>query len=436
MKRPLGFFQTPLLLTCLLLVSQLIARAEPQDPAEPGYVPERIILTWTGDPTRTQAATWRTEKPAGKPTGEIAPLTSQPEFKTSITTTIAIATTVELDAPDKTANYYSVNFENLTPDSEYCYRVGDADTKTWSEWNVFRTASNKQKPFKFLYLGDEQNHIKSLWSRAIRTAFTRNPDIRCIVHAGDLIQYADNDSQWGDWFYSMGWIAATVPSIPTPGNHEKKDATGGGDKDTLSKFWRPQFALPLNGPKGLKYLEETAYYVDFQGVRFVSVDSNYYRDKQQQNWLAEVLKNNSNQWTIVTHHYPLYSTGREGDKPGLCEALRPIYEKYKVDLVLQGHDHTYGRTHKLLEDKIASPDGPGVIYAVSVSGPKMYDLSPLHQQLMAKMLANTQLYQIIEVSEKELIYTSYSIDGAVVDRFRLVKKAGGTSTYINEAPQP
>jgi hypothetical protein len=422
----------------LLLVSQLTTGAEQQDPAMPGYVPERIILTWAGDPARTQAATWRTEKPAAKPMGEIAPLIAQPEFKASVKKIAAIATTVELDSPEKTASYYSVNFENLTPDTEYCYRVGDAVTKTWSEWNVFRTASNQQKPFKFLYVGDAQNHIKSLWPRAIRMAFTRNPDIRCIVHAGDLIQHANDDSQWGDWFYSLGWIAAIVPSIPTPGNHEMEDDTGSSGTNRLSRFWRPQFALPLNGPKDLKYLEETAYVVDLQGVRFVSVDSNYYRDKQQQNWLAEVLKDNSNRWTIVTHHYPLYSTGKESDrdKPDLREALRPIYEKYKVDLVLQGHDHSYGRTHKLLEDKIASPEEPGVIYVVSVSGQKMYSLNPLHQQLMAKTLGNTQLYQVIEVSEKELIYTSYSIDGAVVDRFRLVKKTGGISTYINETPQP
>jgi hypothetical protein len=434
----------------------------PQDPAVPGFVPERIILTWGGDPARTQSATWRTPQRAAKPSGEIARLVSAPDFKAAAKVTAEV-TSVELNPtrgiwqaasgtestapssdqggisqaePEQSAFYYSVTFENLEPDTQYCYRVGDAETRTWSEWNVFRTASDKSAPFKFLYLGDAQNHIKSLWPRAVRTAFTRYPDIRCIVHAGDLIQDANNDSQWGDWVYSLGWISATVPSLPTPGNHEMadgKDADGKKTK-TLSRFWRPQFALPLNGPADSKLLEETAYFIDLQGVRFVSVDSNFYKDAQQLQWLAGVLESNTNRWAIVIQHHPLYSTGRGRDASGVRNALRPIYEKHRVDLVLQGHDHTYGRTHKLLNDQVVDSSSPGVIYAVSVSGHKMYDLTETSRPLMAKMLANTQLYQIIEITGDRLTYTASSIDGVVVDKFQLIKSGNGNATYVNVHP--
>jgi len=39
-------------------------------------------------------------------------------------------------------------------------------------------------------------------------------------------------------------------------------------------------------------------------------------------------------------------------------ALAPLYEKYHVDLVLQGHDHVYARTHKIAQDRIVDPSAP------------------------------------------------------------------------------
>lgn len=35
---------------------------------------------------------------------------------------------------------------------------------------MFRTAAPGSEPFEFLYLGDAQNSIWSLWSRTVRTA--------------------------------------------------------------------------------------------------------------------------------------------------------------------------------------------------------------------------------------------------------------------------
>ena len=39
---------------------------------KPTLLPDRIILTWTGDPSRTQAVTWRTSTAVAKGLAEIA----------------------------------------------------------------------------------------------------------------------------------------------------------------------------------------------------------------------------------------------------------------------------------------------------------------------------------------------------------------------------
>ena len=61
---------------------------------------------------------------------------------------------------------------------------------------------------------------------------------------------------------------------------------------------------------------------------------------------------------------------------GLVEAWKPIIDKYEVDLVLNGHDHTYARGHVPIREKSGDSNKMGAVYVTSVSGPKQYSLDP------------------------------------------------------------
>ena len=74
--------------------------------------------------------------------------------------------------------------------------------------------------------------------------------------------------------------------------------------EMLSPFWRPQFVLPENG---IDELEETADYIDYQGVRIVVLNSNKKIEKQA-GWLEGVLVRNPNHWTIMVFHHPVHPT--------------------------------------------------------------------------------------------------------------------------------
>mgnify|MGYP001382734107 FL=1 len=106
------------------------------------------------------------------------------------------------------------------------------------------------------------------------------------------------------------------------------------------------------------------------------------------------------------------------------------YEKYGVDLVLQGHDHTYGRGHSPAYSKKGGDKGP--TYVVSVSGPKMYDLGL--DPWIERGASNTQLYQIIHVSEKSLKYEAFTATGELYDAFTLKKKSSGANKFKDQAP--
>lgn len=404
-------------------------KVKPKVLYRPTAVPDRIVLTWTGDPATSQAVSWRTDTSVKQAVAEIAVAEAGPKFKDKAQRVDASTTLLETDLGK--AHYHTAVFEELTPKTKYVYRVGDG--VNWSEWSHFRTASTEPEPFTFVYFGDAQNNVKSMWSRIIREAYSDAPKASFFLHAGDLINTADSDAEWGEWFYAGGWIHATLPCVATPGNHEYDEDAENEKIEHLTPHWRPQFAFPENGPKDL---EETAYYFDYQGVRFVSLNSNekYIR---QRAWLNKVLADHDNRWTIVTHHHPLYAAKPNRDNSLLRRVWQPIYDKHGVDLVLQGHDHSYARS-RLMSAKNKTTgvnyrdSETGAVYVVSVSGPKMYDVKK--RPFFARVAEDTQLYQIITVDGDELRYEARTALGDIYDGFTIRKQAGRANELVEHVP--
>lgn len=403
----------------------------------PTQQPDRVILTFAGDPATQQSVTWRSDTTVQAGIAEIAVADAAPLFVHNAKRTTA--KTERLDASavsgaEVMANYHSVTFTALQPDVLYAYRVGDG--VHWSEWFQFRTASREAKPFSFLYVGDAQNYILELWSRLIRAGFSKAPDARFIIHAGDLVSEAHSERQWHEWFTAGGWIHGMLPSVPVPGNHEYRPfapADPAQKESRLSVQWRPQFTLPLNGPADQ---QETAYFFDYQDVRFIALNSNR-KQEAQATWLDSLLAHNPNRWTVVSFHHPVFSTASERDNPQIRALWKPLFDKYGVDLVLQGHDHTYARGHSgpttqnVVSGTKARDSQTGTVYVVSVSGGKMYtfkkDAWDKYDARLERKAENTQLFQVIRVDGNTLRYQAFTATGDLYDAFDLTKtgKKGG-----------
>src|SRR5690606_34365105 len=103
-------------------------------------------------------------------------------------------------------------------------------------------------------------------------------------------------------------------------------------------------------------------------------------------WLDGVLAGNPQRWSIVLIHQPFHSPrGKERDDRHkvLRDALMPVMQRHGVDLVLQGHDHVYGRR--------ASDGNVPPVYTVSVAGPKQYLVSDDARRTMSPVGEDTQL---------------------------------------------
>lgn len=390
----------------------------------PSAMPDRIVLTWIGDAGTTRAVTWRTSTAVRRAFAEIAVADGGPRFREGARRVDAVTHPFRSDLSE--CHVHSAEFRELRPDTYYAYRVGDG--ANFSEWFQFRTAGAWEEPFSFVYFGDAQNDIRSLWSRVIREAGLSTPRAAFMVHAGDLVNRADSDALWGEWFLAGGWLNAVIPVVATPGNHDyaSEKKPDGSTVRRLSRHWRAQFTFPLNGPPGL---EETVYYLDYQNLRIVSLNSNE-RVEEQIPWMKKVLSEHNRTWTVVTFHHPIFSVAKERDNAALRNAWKPVFDRYGVDLVLTGHDHTYGRTGPPapVPGESVAADGPsaasGPVYVVSVSGPKMYEVGSKPRAAMARVAEGLQLYQVISIAGPVLRYEARTANGEVCDAFTLRKRPG------------
>lgn len=403
------------------------AQTSDLSPVRPGERPDRIVLNVTEDPATSMAVTWRTSTATRNGAAQLVLADPHPA---SVNNALAQpAKTEALSFGGLEAHYHSVTFTGLLPNTQYAYRVGEGEH--WSEWFQFTTAGTVADKLSFLYFGDVQTNILPLWSRVVRQAYRQAPEARLALYAGDLVNRANRDVEWGEWFAAGGFIHAQIPVMPTPGNHDHGTTEAG--ENLISVYWRPQFTLPENGPAGL---EESCYYTDVQGVRFISINTQRYElsdadRNSQREWLARVLADNPNKWTCILMHHPVYSTKRNRDNVMLRGDLKPLIDQYGVDLVLQGHDHTYVRGM----ENVPMPDGktPGTMYVVSVSGPKMSDV--LRADWMERVAGHTQLFHVVDVEGNVLRFSAFTATGELYDAFELHKTPGQANRLVNKIPE-
>ncbi|WP_186758215.1 purple acid phosphatase family protein [Echinicola salinicaeni] len=393
----------------------------------PTVQPDRIILNLAENPMEAVGINWRTATSEAVSYIEYAVATAGPEFRKiakRIEAKTSFLSSQQDDEPVIEANYHEGMLTGLEAGQTYVYRVGSE--KAWSEWFQF-TMPTAEGPLSLIYFGDAQNDVYSMWSRVIREAYFQFPKVDFMLYAGDLINHEDADYEWGGWFEAGSFIHASVPVMMTPGNHEYAKGV------FLSKHWRPQFNLPKNGPEGL---EEMAYEVNYPHLKVISLDGEQIDEipekrMAQVKWLREVLENDPKKWTIVTFHYPIYSTKPNRNNEDMQAYIQPILEEYGVDLVLQGHDHAYARGRVLNVN--GQPElGKGPMYVVSVSGPKMYDVA--NDPWMDRKAYNTQLFQWINIEGDTLSFKALTARGELYDAFQLQKNTKGENTLINQIP--
>jgi 3',5'-cyclic AMP phosphodiesterase CpdA len=179
-------------------------------------------------------------------------------------------------------------------------------------------------------------------------------------------------------------------------------------------LYRSFFQLPANGPRGLD--RGHAYHFEYGDALMVNLDSNLDPATQTQ-WLDETLGRSKARWKLVSFHHPLYPSHPKRSNDHLLQAWGQVIDKHQVDMVLQGHDHAYLRTHPMRGGQRVTPSD-GTYYVVSVSGTKFYEQAD--RPYTAVGLVQTPTYQVISVTPDVLHLKAYDLSGTVRDE--LIKR--------------
>lgn len=115
-----------------------------------------------------------------------------------------------------------------------------------------------------------------------------------------------------------------------------------GNHDIRTDNGDPQVRYPGFNMQG-------RYYTFRRGdVQFFTLDTNNNADwKNQLIWLEKELSASNAPWKIVFGHHQIYSSGIYGLNQPFIKTLTPLFQKYRVQLYINGHEHNYERTKSI-----------------------------------------------------------------------------------------
>jgi len=333
------------------------------------------------------------------------------------------------------ANYVTVT--GLEENTTYYYTYASADQ--FSKPVAYRTHSFDS--FKFLFVSDTQpsykegtdTHIdKSYeWNKTLKAAFDNNDDISFIVHGGDITAHKDRTEEWTAFLapeYLRSYANATVM-----GNHDAA---------------KTQYKNYFNNPNTYHGISPTTYgegyWFRYGDVLFIMINA-FKKNFFDNHMLIKnaVEANPDAKWRIAVSHLDPYGTGShtydDDDVTNFREQVVPALEYYDIDLVLNGHDHIYGRSYFMKDNKVVQNDGyangkvtdpEGIMYltATASSGnSKPYDEEyAKHTAPWIGMVRDdntNDCYSTIEITDDgQLNINSFDkVTGEKIDTFTIVK---------------
>lgn len=321
--------------------------------------------------------------------------------------------------------YYSnkASVNDLKENTTYYYQV----FQNGKYQDVQKYSTKSFKNYSFLYVGDPQIGASSgqtstegdamkdnnyaarndsyNWNNVLNNAVKQNPNLSFVASAGDQVNNNNNEKQYA------GYLGAdalrSLPVATTIGNHDSGSA---------------QYEMHYNNPNV--------------------------------------------KWKVVMFHQDIYGSGYDhSDSDGMVlrTQLTPLMDKYDIDVVLQGHDHTYSRTYQLQSDgqahdkfaktentanyakenncyeivdttkggTVVNPKGTVYLEANSATGSKFYNLITAKQDFISERSQTwTPSYSVVNVTDDSFEVTTYDADtGKVLDgssSYKIVKKAEDT----------
>ena len=175
----------------------------------------------------------------------------------------------------------------------------------------------------------------------------------------------------------------------------------------------------------------------------LSTETDYDDESEQYQFAVKDLEKYSKDpfidWIIVFYHRHMYGSGSLEQDTDFRELYHPLFDKYKVDLALQGHLHVYERTYPITfnddddDEPIVQDNNPnnifknpkGPIFAtVGTGGAHDMTLSSLDDYAAKGIDGKFGILDIELESDQKPLKASFIENGKkqkVLDEFKIIK---------------
>jgi predicted phosphodiesterase len=323
---------------------------------------------------------------------------------------------------------HKIVVDGLSPDTQYQYKVtvSDATNTTITQTSgarTFRTAKPAGRNFTLGIISDMQRQD---WTTVATHIKARNPDL--LIFPGDnsdnsglnkIEQFEYYRDRWQkDVFNYSKRLTETIPSYFVMGNHDEFNINATWNFRLSGQYFAELMANP--NPNGNT---DNYYSFDYGDVHFVALNTHAgCITPEQKTWMQTDLRNTSQRWKLIFLHIPNnnptgVSSCRVGDF-AYSETVRAIWEQEHVDLVINGHSHTYHRWVKnniyYLTNTTAGGDLRWPAYPVPTDNPG--DAGTLPQAIEATG------YMYAVATPGKITFYSYNDSNALIDTFFLTKQ--------------
>ncbi|WP_167133338.1 immunoglobulin-like domain-containing protein [Paramicrobacterium chengjingii] len=378
---------------------------------------DNLVMTIGGDES-ARNLTWYTDVDEAQYVQYAAAPASGAEFPADG------ATTVEARGGETTSGEQNrrATIEGLSENTTYAYRVG-SDALGWSDAQTFSTA-DFSGDYNFLFFGDPQigasGNVASDeigWQDTLDVALEQFPQSEMLFSAGDQVNTASSETEY-DAFLSPTQMQQ-IPVVPVNGNH-----------DVGSKAYEQHYTTPnLDTEAGAALSDSSSggdYWFMFKDVLYLVINSNNPDIDAHEQFLRDVVAEHGDEakWSVLAFHHSIYSVAAHVNDENIISMrneLPTLISDIGIDVVLQGHDHSYTRSYLINNGELANPDeteasnevvaGEGdVLYvtANSASGSKYYDVTA-PDAWYASVINQEKVrnYTNIEVTDDAITITTY-----------------------------
>jgi predicted phosphodiesterase len=328
---------------------------------------------------------------------------------------------------------------NLSAITWYYYRVGSGE-HGWSKTYRFRTGPPKGSSSKMIIgiWSDTQNNEGNLHFEQTDSIVSqmKKDTYYFTIHNGDIVENGSIMNNWKGYFDAGQPVNANEPLMSVTGNHDVNNDTSSTDFQKPFPVFYEVMNLPGN---------QLNYSYDYGNVHFIAINSGWAQGAEkvgkvlfnehspEYRWLeadlAKARLDKKINWIIIYSHYPVYSFGFS-HIPTWQAHIKPLVDKYKVDLYLAGHRHVYERHKAVRGTEIFESDDTdlygkpkGTVYVTngscggSLQGLGGWDLPTMMFTPTEKMYTHA----VMTIENKTLTYRVTDKSGKEIDHFTIRK---------------